>query len=524
MNDSYIPRAGNLISAAPDPARKPVCIEVPVTVQGLPDKETRLRPPESCRAFCEEARTVVVYSQGAVVRLPGGAEPGQRVVLTNKWMNKEVLCRVVPSKAYAHVKGYVELEFTQPVVGFWGIRFPNDAANLAEQPETTPRTPDPVMADPPAPAQPAQKLGASAAAMAPPASAAAASFATPASPAVAEAPFDPLPLADPIREPRSVRVPTAAPAHRPSLDERRSPSLEADAGVAALRAIPNLPLHSDSVLQTSLPAPRRRSRRTVFFASLICVGIAVLGASLAMRSADEGATNADTLEFRMVPPTPPADMVAPRQDALSQAPPQAAPAAEVPATSPATPETATSPANAQAPQAAPVEESVAPGGKAEATQRKAVPSLQLAMPVRKPAASTPASEVPVEALPEVSGAAPAGSQPDLAGISSAVRQPPPPPAPKPLPTSTLKMPRLISSVPPVYPAAAKKHGFEGDVVVEALIDVSGRVTEAKVLSGPTILHLAAEQAVLQWRYEPAVLNGKPLPFKLNVTLQFRLRQ
>ena len=51
---------------------------------------------------------------------------GQLLFLTNEKTKKEVVCQVVKSKNYKSVSGYVELEFTESVVGFWGMRFPSD--------------------------------------------------------------------------------------------------------------------------------------------------------------------------------------------------------------------------------------------------------------------------------------------------------------------------------------------------------------------------------------------------------------
>jgi protein TonB len=44
----------------------------------------------------------------------------------------------------------------------------------------------------------------------------------------------------------------------------------------------------------------------------------------------------------------------------------------------------------------------------------------------------------------------------------------------------------------------------------------------KVLSGPTPLQQAAMDALRQWKYQPAMLDGKAVPVHLTVTLQFRL--
>jgi protein TonB len=82
---------------------------------------------------------------------------------------------------------------------------------------------------------------------------------------------------------------------------------------------------------------------------------------------------------------------------------------------------------------------------------------------------------------------------------------------------------LISSVPPAYPALAKTQHVSGSVLVDALIDANGRVTTMKVVSGPALLHQSAMDALKQWKYRPATLDGKPTPMHLTVTVQFRLQ-
>jgi TonB family protein len=87
----------------------------------------------------------------------------------------------------------------------------------------------------------------------------------------------------------------------------------------------------------------------------------------------------------------------------------------------------------------------------------------------------------------------------------------------------VKPAKMISSVPPVYSSLARTQHVSGDVKIDALIDVNGRVTAMKVISGPTLLHQAAMDALHQWKYKPATLDGKPVPMHLMVTLQFRLQ-
>jgi protein TonB len=82
---------------------------------------------------------------------------------------------------------------------------------------------------------------------------------------------------------------------------------------------------------------------------------------------------------------------------------------------------------------------------------------------------------------------------------------------------------MISSVPPVYPALAKNQHVAGDVRVDALIDSTGRVTTMKVVAGPSLLQQAAMDALRQWKYQVATLDGKPVAMHLTVTIQFRLQ-
>lgn len=101
------------------------------------------------------------------------------------------------------------------------------------------------------------------------------------------------------------------------------------------------------------------------------------------------------------------------------------------------------------------------------------------------------------------------------------KQPAAPPTPLPV-GGDVKPAHMLSSVAPVYPMLAKSQHIEGDVRIDALIDPTGRVSTMKVVSGPTLLHQAAMDALRKWKYQPAMLDGEPVPMHLTVTLQFRL--
>jgi TonB family protein len=109
-----------------------------------------------------------------------------------------------------------------------------------------------------------------------------------------------------------------------------------------------------------------------------------------------------------------------------------------------------------------------------------------------------------------------------AGLVGGNKQPSAPAAPLPI-GGDVKQAKLITSVPPLYPALAKSQHVSGNVLIDALIDANGRVTTMKVASGPTLLHQAAMDSLKQWKYQPASLDGKPVSMHLTVTIQFRLQ-
>jgi len=60
-----------------------------------------------------------------------------------------------------------------------------------------------------------------------------------------------------------------------------------------------------------------------------------------------------------------------------------------------------------------------------------------------------------------------------------------------------------SRVAPAYPDLARHLKIEGTVVVEAVVDPAGKVTEAKAVTGSKVLSYAAEEAVRKWTFVPA---------------------
>jgi len=643
--------AGQQISSA-----QPVTLEVPITVNGARTMEgSDQREP-----FSETTSTVLVLATGAVIRLSSSVAPGQLLFLTNEKTRKEVVCQVVKSKNYRSASGYVELEFTEPVLGFWGMRFPGerhtaqanasaaarqkiDSAPLSAEIPTTNAETKPALlvdarpaenittnladavqefkaeikadsrpsskADLLAPAEPsidglkldANRLqeqlsslnfaerkpseGMSTVSVAPPSKqelgdAAAKIFdmasKEPAAAKVETAPATSSFDAEEVKIPawleplaRNAAIP-APPSEKGASDsaaqfeEWRAPeapepapapkhvTATAKKAATATRHTKAAPLFGNSLLGESTPkvaSPRGRGRG-IWMA--IAAGLVVAAASGAWYFRDSLASLAPA-HTAVGSNTSPASTA--RAASLETAQPVNSAAVETPslrpnatpdASSPAgkensasaiteAPATVSSPAPGKV-QAAAITERVPKSGSnndifnepaksAEPVEpeimRPSLGKVRLAKPKVRRSASVQANGE-IEPALEVSsdGAFAAGETSLGANLAESSKQPAAPPAPV---GGDVKAARLISSVPPIYPSLAKTQHVAGDVRVDALIDATGRVTAMKVVSGPSLLHQAAMDALRQWKYQAAVLDGKPVPMHLTVTIQFRLQ-
>jgi len=86
----------------------------------------------------------------------------------------------------------------------------------------------------------------------------------------------------------------------------------------------------------------------------------------------------------------------------------------------------------------------------------------------------------------------------------------------------VRRPQLIKQIAPKYPVLARDAHMSGEVVIDAILDERGNVTEMKVLSGPPLFYSAAMEALREWKYEPTYLNDEPISVQLIVSITFRL--
>ena len=88
----------------------------------------------------------------------------------------------------------------------------------------------------------------------------------------------------------------------------------------------------------------------------------------------------------------------------------------------------------------------------------------------------------------------------------------------------LKNPVLVKQVLPEYSEEARKARFQGSVVLATIIREDGSVQIDRIARGLGFgLDEKAIEAVLQWKFEPGRINGKPVPVQLYVEVNFNLR-
>ncbi len=88
--------------------------------------------------------------------------------------------------------------------------------------------------------------------------------------------------------------------------------------------------------------------------------------------------------------------------------------------------------------------------------------------------------------------------------------------------SGIRPPTKVKDVRPVYPEIAREARVQGTVIVEARIEPDGTVSDARILRSIPLLDQAALDAVEQWRFRPTLLDGKPVPVIVTLTVNFRL--
>jgi protein TonB len=82
----------------------------------------------------------------------------------------------------------------------------------------------------------------------------------------------------------------------------------------------------------------------------------------------------------------------------------------------------------------------------------------------------------------------------------------------------------LTATEPVYPPAALRDRVEGWVEVDFTVTEAGVVREIEIIAAEPrgVFETAAMAAVGQWRFQPRVVNGRPVPQRSSVTLRFNV--
>jgi protein TonB len=411
--------------------------------------------------FSEDTETVLIFENGAVIRLLATVTPGQLIFLTNLATKEEVVCEVLRKRLLRPAGCYVELQFTEKKKGFWGA--PPAPKAATNGPETVDPSKKPLetlvsevqelLAKKPAPvtATPSAEAGATAS--------------------------------------KEASAPAAA-----GRGENRAPSEEQEKKVAPVESndsidellpkpeldFSNVPSgvkkHDPTLLRKPIPEIGAKSRKVMWTMVLLIA----LGA---------GARYGHWLDF--LPQTKSA-RVTPTGKAESVPPP-------VPN------EAATK--NEGAPATNGAKEKLGAGvEKARTETNPELPAVR---------ASESAGEKATEP-----GANGDGARKGKSETSATVKAGESPNGGESVGEGPTVAAKLTRSVNPVYPAEAMRSFITGNVKAEVVVEPTGHVGEVRVVSGPTQLRASAVDALKQYEFTPATRGGKAVASKVTMTVKF----
>lgn len=87
------------------------------------------------------------------------------------------------------------------------------------------------------------------------------------------------------------------------------------------------------------------------------------------------------------------------------------------------------------------------------------------------------------------------------------------------------IPELLSNVAPEYPERCRRRGHEGAALFELDIDVTGKVSDARLLDESPChrLDASAKRTALGLRFRPATENGVPVATTIEFSIRFQLK-
>jgi TonB-like protein len=463
--------------------------------------------------FSESTTTVLVYEKGAVIRLTAAVTPGQLLYLSNEESKREVVTQVMRKRDHRPTECYVELEFTEPAPGFWGMEFsaatallPKDAKVIAaaEMIASAETTDDELGEAAPRPsAEEVQALKKEVDALRSQLKLLQAQT----EPGQTESGAIPSPPPVPTADKLTPRTDTPSySTEKVQWAELTAPAFPAEREPKPSRVAPENPALAQKpalVFRKALPKRKRSFRARGQFtpgfrAGMLRLGLlsTILAALIATAwykhwlpwakeskkisvSSLNGVTTSVSVPGRQppVPAEPPA-----RTNPTTSAPVSVKGATQGAALS----------------REAPVEATAANGNSTSSSLRTEV--------IKKPSARGEKMSPTSTARPSAVPALPTKAV-DSAQASAT--------------NSTLVPPRLLKSERAVASLDDLRDFETGSVLIDAIIDTAGNVNFMNVLKGPPSLRGPALEALKNYKYVPAMQNGKPVAAHVTVKIQFR---
>jgi protein TonB len=495
------------------PRMNSVAHEVAVLATGARPSKTGER-----ELFTEETTTVLVFESGGVLRLSAAVVPGQLLFLTNKGTRREVVAQVTRKRDFKPTSCYVEVEFSEPSPGFWGIDFPEmpplapanaqqkEAAELVHSAKVIsgePSAPVPSALEVTALKQEVEALREQLKLLqtqtaAGNSSAPAVAADSPPAPAIADAPSEP-----PANLPSAI---SEAPASDASNTHHVSAALPRERGGPSFSEGAHLPR----------PVIRVNRADTAHLSAKLNVGTGVKPRAKVFRialfsSALLLAATGAAWYQHWIPWSPQSKKIsASASPSITVNPAPAASAAPTRANSDS-PKT-TKPLDSPAPQPTVATQ--------EATKFAPAGEAKLSMPaVSEPLTNIDSMVDPVAGREKstlaTAAAKRATARPSIKTASDSVT----------LPSQGVAVvqPKLIKAVRAIASPSALEY-FARDktatVTLDAIVDATGRVKAMKVVAGPASLRDSAMDALKQYRYEPATQRGKPVAAHVTVAIKF----
>jgi periplasmic protein TonB len=549
----------------------PVALEVAVNVTGA-------RPAQSSGQrdlFSEDTSTVLVFENGAVIRLAAAVVTGQLLFITEKKTNSEVVCQVVRKRSFRPTECYVELEFTEPVTKFWGVDVParadapehKEATEMVESSETAEE--DVAAAETEVPGKEVENLKhevdalreqiqallqakaeaakveaarEEAANRAEAAAAEVSRISVPGAGPAATAPAGNVPAVHSTPEPST---PAGGKVPEPGPGVAAQPSANAPAPPMIRMTLPNATTANQGGAKEGAeidPLDGLLPKPALDFSGIPHIGTARVSQSiydiykpvragigkfplaaistLVLLIFLGGAWRMNWVRLPWLGSYSAHKGISQEAHSANSGKPQSgiAHAAALP-TAPSVASTAVPVTNTSSATPKTSAGETSPRSLAGGEDVANAPEKALAPAVPKVAKSTASAATVTRAKGKESGTAAALRRKSVPSAPPDATAQAAPPEPAAIDT-TLVPPKLLKSVAPVYPPEAMENYITGDVRVDAVVEPDGKIGAMKILTGPAPLRQAAMDALKQYEYAPATQGGKAVEAHVTATVKF----